>query len=204
MVATGAAATVIGIAEVQIGSSHRGSEDLWANKWFLVGFIIGILGLGCLFWALSAGCSQSKARHEFPKLSVAIDSQIPRPGPVPDPTMPFHESFTMESRPYELLECGIRITNDEIDRYASLQFVMAVDTDQGKYFFQRPFSERSPWTIGPGMSDRRPVNFEVITEVVAKPGSARIVVTDYNSRRRIAIESKYGDHPPSTWEILPN
>ena len=86
VVSIGAAATVIGIAEVQIRSGRGGSPDIWNNSWFVVGLSVGSIGLMCLIVALSSNGSQSKARHEFPDLLFAIEHLVERPGEYPDIT----------------------------------------------------------------------------------------------------------------------
>jgi len=205
VVTTGAAATVIGIAQVQIGSSHHGTVNLWDNSWFFAGFVIGVVGLICLLWALLSAWSQAKARNEFPNITIRLDSVLPpTPGPTPDQTKTLLELFPAELQPHDLQVCGIRVTNFENDRYASLQFTLQFDIDAGKYFFQRPFSERAPWTLAPGMTELRPVTFEMIRGVTVKPGTGRVIVIDFTSGRRITFAYAHGDHPRSTWEFLAN
>ena len=202
VVSVGAAATVIGIAEVQIGSSKGGSADLWGNSWFVVGLIVGSIGLVCLTLALSSNGAQTRARHEFPDLLFAIVSQKQKPGPEPDPRKTWLDVFPDEMGPHELGECGIRVTNQETNRYASLEFTLVCDTEEGDRGFLPPFAERMPWTIAPGMSDRRIVTFQLPSYISIKGGTCRIEIVDHNSGRRIRFPNTHGPHPRSTWQLL--
>ncbi len=197
VVSTGAAATVIGIAEVQIASGRGGSVDLWGNNWFCGGLIVGLFGLVFLVLAIVSSASQVKARREFPDVLIEIVSQILRPGRELDSTKSIMDNFPDEVRPHHLFECGLRVTNRETNRYASLEFSFTIDTDEGRKGFRPPFAERTPWSIAPGMTDLRLINFVIANddEKSAKAETGRIEVVDRNSSQQIDFPNAFR----STW-----
>ena len=202
VVGAGGAVTVIGIAEVQIASSKGGSGDLWDNVWFVVGLVVGSFGLACLILALSSNGSQIKGRHEFPDLVFAIVLQKQKHAPEPDPNKTWLDTFPDEVVPYDLGELGIRVTNQETNRYASLEFSLVFETNEGDSGVSPRFADRAPWTIAPGMTDRRIIAFEIPNYLTIHPDTARIEVVDHNSGRRIRFPNTHGAHPRSTWQLL--
>ena len=195
IVSAGGAATVIGIAEIQIGSDRGGSLDLWGNGWFCGGLIIGLIGLLSLLLAVVSSASQVNARREFPDLLIEITSQIQRPGRKLNPAKSFMDIFPDEMGPHHIFECGLRVTNRESTRYASLEFSVIFETDTGQIGFQPPFAERSPWTVAPGKTDRRLVNFEIPDNQSLRAETGQIEVVDQSSGQRIEFPSAFR----STW-----
>jgi hypothetical protein len=162
VVSIGAAATVIGIAEVQIKSTKGGSGDLWHNPWYCTGLTAGLVGLAFLVLALSSNWSQSKARRKFPDLEIEINTMSRRLPPgtdlaglaAPGAIVP------IKDEQWDLL-----VTNREPSRNASLTFTLfrelvQPDGDTNELPFLPPRADRRPWNIPPTTSDLRIVNFE--------------------------------------------
>jgi hypothetical protein len=202
VVIAGAAASVIGIAEVQIGSGRGGSVDIWGDNWVCFGLIAVSIGLACLFLALFSSYSQMKARREFPDLIFEVVGLLIRPGPEPDLTRPLLDLFFEEVLPHDLFQCVVRVSNRESRRNASLEFSVHIHTENGDILSRPTFADRIPWTIAPGGTDQRTVTFVTQKDVSTDGAIGQIEVVDHNSGRRVLFSSSFGEHSRSTWEFL--
>ncbi len=193
-VSAGAAATVIGIAEVQIRSNRGGSDDIWNNMWVVIGLILGSVGFVWLLLAISSNGSQSQACREFPDLEIEIDEFVTAP----------EVTATVSQMPPRLERRGICVLNRETSRNASLEFTLLGDVEcsrgtgvQSLPFFP-PKAAKQPWNCPPGTRDRRVVSFDLRSRSCVV-GSLRLEVIDHISRRRVSFPAALGTYDRRSW-----
>ena len=197
MLSIAALLVVIGLGESQIVASEGKSTNLFGNWWFDIGLVVAAIGM---FWGLAAIAaigSQGTARREFPDLTITVIAVgslcVPRGDwPQDDPPL------------VRLALFGLRITNHERDRNASLSLTLWHDlvpeTPEGvndwPYFPPRwdpPASVRNllplPIHSDPGTTQQGEVVFEIpnYPAPISADSKPRIEVLDNNSKQRVTL-----------------
>jgi hypothetical protein len=200
VVSIGAAATVIGIAEVQIASAKGGSGDLWSNSWFVLGLTVGLTGLVLFAVAICANSSQTKARREFPDIRITIFGLTQEVDPLQEPVLP--------GRSLLVRHLKVQVHNQETSRTANLGFILVGDLDHelphgGKEygFYAR---EQAPWNVGPGLTEHGTISFDTIPPdgFVLAFAPHRVQVTDFGSRRSVLLQIGQVFFDKSNWKAL--
>jgi hypothetical protein len=214
LLSVGGFASLIGIGQTQISASRGGNSSIWADGWFIAGFVIAGLGVVSLAVAIAASISQARARRGFPDLSVAITG------------IGAYDPKDNSDLKQFLQQYPMRITNRERDRNASLGFTLYwnVKPDSIPGSTEWPFfppnwrlpelSEgflvhevRLPWHIPPGTTQQGDLFFEFpsfIQPYMELQQAPRIEIVDHNSGRSVSIEvESAGQFDSRSWRKQP-